>query len=987
MCRKLILLTSFVLLLGFVNVTNAADIVWTGRGADKLWSNPANWEGNKVPTAADDAKIEVPGAIAPNGPLIQDGIAAECAVMWNEVAGEPTMTMTGGTLTMSGWGIWWGDGPGCKATFTMSGGTVSLTGSPGIHEFAWGGASGTWIMTGGEVFAKGVVLTADEGVSGQLLLHGGTYNIGTARGDRDDRFGGGLLMSDKGLIDITKGTLILEALAGQETRYMQYIKDLMAAGRITAYGGAGQFVMDYDGRNPGKITITAVEAGKAYKPDPADGAYHSDVWANLSWSAAASAASHNVYFGDDFDSVNNGTGDTFRGNQVDLFYIVGFAGYPYPDGLIPGTTYYWRIDEVEADGTTVHKGDIWSFTVPPKTAYDPKPTNGAQFVDLNTQLSWTAGFGAVFHAVYFGDNYDTVSAATGGTQQAATTYNPGALQAEKVYYWRVDESDALVTYKGDVWGFTTPGAAGNPQPSNGAANVQMNKTLSWTPATTASSHELYFGTDKDAVRSATAASPEYKGSKAPGSESYDPGKLSWHSTYYWRVDAVYAAPPNTVKGLVWDFTTADFVAVDDFESYNDINPGEPGSNRILEAWADGFGTTTNGALVGNDLPPYAERAIIHGGAQSMPYSYDNNLKYSEATKTLTYPVDWTQDGVTTLSLWFRGKAANAAEPMYVALNGGTPVYHDDAAVAQATDWQEWVIPLQKFADLGVNLANVNSIAIGLGTRGNTTVAGGSGDMYFDDIKLYPAPPPAVAAVINADFEDYGFIGDGVSNSGWGSFPGAAGGVVANAIPINNDEFYTNPSSFGSGWQSNGPAGLNGKYGLQHPNRTTQNDMSAPFSGSFIGFVNLDDADGFAQSIQSAVVGNLAKGTYTLTVAVGARPSGSWNDVRYEISLAANPVLGAPDNNGPAMGSRDGTVLGAPASVTLTPASAALGSNNQDLVYVLSVDAGHPNLGNPFAIRIGVFNTLMQNGVPDAGSGGTNYRFTQGNFDNVRLSVQ
>jgi hypothetical protein len=164
-------------------------------------------------------------------------------------------------------------------------------------------------------------------------------------------------------------------------------------------------------------------------------------------------------------------------------------------------------------------------------------------------------------------------------------------------------------------------------------------------------------------------------------------------------------------------------------------------------------------------------------------------------------------------------------------------------------------------------------------------------------------------------------------------------------------------------------------------------MSAPFSGSFIGFVNLDDADGFAQSIQSAVVDNLAVGTYTLTVAVGARPSASWNDVRYQISLVANPVLAAPDNGGPVAGSRDGTVLGTPASLTLTPASAALGSNNQDLVYVLNVDASHPNLGAPFAIRIEVFNTQEQNGVPDPGSGGTNYRFTQGNFDNVRLTVQ
>jgi hypothetical protein len=254
--------------------------------------------------------------------------------------------------------------------------------------------------------------------------------------------------------------------------------------------------------------------------------------------------------------------------------------------------------------------------------------------------------------------------------------------------------------------------------------------------------------------------------------------------------------------------------------------------------------------------------------------------------------------------------------------------------------------------------------------------------------------------IDADFEGYASIGDGVATTGWASVLASAGGLITNALP-QDDEFYTNPSRFGFGWQSNGTAGLNGKYGLQHPRKTTQNDMSAPFNGDFIGFVNLDDGDGLSQSIQSAIVGNLVEGIYTLTVAVAARPSASWNDVRYEISLVANPVLAAPDNGGLALGSRDGTVLGAPASVTLVSSTAVLGSNSQDLVYTLKVDASRlidpndpnaPKLGDPFAIRINVYNALEQDGVPDDGTNGgtvapgTNYRFTQGNFDNVRLAV-
>jgi len=472
----------------------------------------------------------------------------------------------------------------------------------------------------------------------------------------------------------------------------------------------------------------------AYNPDPADGSVYEDTWASLSWLPGETAATHDVYFSDNSDDVLNGTGDAFRVNQASTFYIVGFPGYPFPDGLIPGTTYYWRIDEVEADGSTKYTGDVWSFTVPSKTAYAPDPADGAEFVAVDAELSWTPGFGAKLHTVYIGTDYDTVDNAAGGMPLGVTKYKPAApLESEKVYYWRVDEFDAAATYKGDIWGFTTPGAAGSPSPSNGAGDVQMTDTLSWIGATNAVSHDVYFGTDKEAVRNATTGSPEFKGNKALGSESLDAGKLGWQSDYYWRVDAVYNSGP--VKGLVWGFTTADFILVDGFETYNDIDPPDPASNRIFESWIDGFGTTDNGALVGNDMPPYAEQTIVHGGAQSMPYFYDNNLKTSEATLTLTYPKDWTEEGVTKLSLWFRGDKGNAADKMYVALNGNAAVYHDDSAATQKAGWNEWIIDLQAFADQGVNLANVNTITIGVGTKGSPA-AGGSGQMYFDDIALY-----------------------------------------------------------------------------------------------------------------------------------------------------------------------------------------------------------------------------------------------------------
>jgi hypothetical protein len=87
-----------------------------------------------------------------------------------------------------------------------------------------------------------------------------------------------------------------------------------------------------------------------------------------------------------------------------------------------------------------------------------------------------------------------------------------------------------------------------------------------------------------------------------------------------------------------------------------------------------------------------------------------------------------------------GIASNAAEPLYVAIsnsNGARAIVaHADPAAAPIDAWTEWIVDLQKFADQGVNLADVDKIAIGLGAVGDAGAAGGSGTVYFDDIRLY-----------------------------------------------------------------------------------------------------------------------------------------------------------------------------------------------------------------------------------------------------------
>jgi hypothetical protein len=620
---------------------------------------------------------------------------------------------------------------------------------------------------------------------------------------------------------------------------------------------------------------------KAHSPTPADGALHADTWANLNWSVGDTAASHDVYFGDNFNDVNDGTESTLLGNQTATFVVVGFPGFAVPDGLVPGATYYWRVDEIESDGATKHKGDVWSFLVPPKTAYNPVPLDGAKFIDQNVELAWSPGSEAKFHTVYFGDNFDDVNDATDGQSQVGVTFDPGPLEIGKQYFWRVDEFDIVETHKGDVWSFTTirpgggiraqyyrgGGLGGNPvintkdaninfnwagdspdtlldvesfsvrwtgeievefsepytfhtntddgvrlwvndqliinrwvdrrapteakgtveliggqripfvmeyyesggdavaelrwespslpkqiipdaafslpvkasgaNPSTGAVDVTQTPVLVWGAGDFAASHEVYFGTDADAVKNADTNSAEYKGSRNLGSESYDPGQLDWNATYFWRVDEVNNANADSPwTGNVWNFTTANFLIVDDMESYNDINEGEPASNRIYLAWLDGFDNPAiNGSTVGHLDPPFAEQTIVHSGLQSMPFTYDNAVGKSEAVLTLSDTSNWTVNGVNRLVVWYIGDAANAAEPMYVVLNGSAVVINNNQNAAQTDVWTEWSIDLQAFADQGVNLANVTSITLGLGNR-NNPVAGGAGMLYFDDIRLY-----------------------------------------------------------------------------------------------------------------------------------------------------------------------------------------------------------------------------------------------------------
>jgi hypothetical protein len=173
------------------------------------------------------------------------------------------------------------------------------------------------------------------------------------------------------------------------------------------------------------------------------------------------------------------------------------------------------------------------------------------------------------------------------------------------------------------------------------------------------------------------------------------------------------------------------LVVDDFESYNDLDPTNPASKRIFNTWIDGYMVPTNGSRVGYLVPPFCEQTIVHGGNQSMPFFYSNTagVVNSEAERTFAAAQDWTTSGFPILQLYFYGTPGNTGQ-MYVKVNGSKVPYNGQASDLAIAAWQVWNIGLASF---GVDLQNVTTLAIGIDDSGAV------GTLYFDDISRTPAP--------------------------------------------------------------------------------------------------------------------------------------------------------------------------------------------------------------------------------------------------------
>jgi len=266
----------------------------------------------------------------------------------------------------------------------------------------------------------------------------------------------------------------------------------------------------------------------------------------------------------------------------------------------------------------------------------------------------------------------------------------------------------------DVFSVSDGPAAVNPNPADGAVDVSINADLSWLEAQFATSREVWFGKKGAMV----------KIEQSPAGASFDPGTLEFGQTYEWRIDQI--GPSSVVTGRTWTFTAANYMTVEDFDTYAD-------NADFMTAWID-------------NIPDfdYVFLATDSVGNNSMKIDLQNQFEpyYTEVSRTFESPQDWTVHGVEAMSMSFIGEHENEEHLMYIILEDAAGqslrVENPFTHAVQSDTWRKWTFTLGQFIDAGVDLSSVKKLTIGFGDGIATSQEGDDRDIVFiDDINLCP----------------------------------------------------------------------------------------------------------------------------------------------------------------------------------------------------------------------------------------------------------
>jgi len=437
-------LINFVLVLVLAGNASAATRTWdAGGGANKLWSTPANWSNDTVPTSADAAVIDNP----PDANCLIDAtvVAAVCTTLDVGLNNATCyLNMTGGALTTSGTlavGHSGAIGADACGVFTMTGGTIKTgtasmyigygTGSTGLP--ATSDTFGTFKMTTGcdvNVGKKIEMGKNDTGV-GWLYVDGGTLTVGYVAGGEDleiGKYGEGTLYMTAGEVNVVDAIKLAE--------------------------GGGTATIDMDG---GHIYCSDFRMPLGTPTVYLDGG---DINCVDEFSMASDNALMDITEGTliiqngDYVNPPDSPGSLYQ--LVSAGKIIGYGG----DGYVT----------ITPEGGGIGYSTVTAHLYDPNLSWQSRPRNYAtvDWTPAGPALSWTPGRYAAKHDVYFGTDKDDVNDANDpntlpgrGRQDANNCAFPTPIPVlGQTYYWRIDEvNDACAPniWKGIVWQFTMAG--------------------------------------------------------------------------------------------------------------------------------------------------------------------------------------------------------------------------------------------------------------------------------------------------------------------------------------------------------------------------------------------------------------------------------------------------------------------------------------------------------------------------------------------------
>jgi len=464
----------------------------------------------------------------------------------------------------------------------------------------------------------------------------------------------------------------------------------------------------------------------------------------LTWSPGDNASEHDVYFGTDRDAVTDADASDatgiYRGRQS------GTSHTPSEGVEWGGGPYYWRIDQVNTDGT-ISKGRIWTFTVSDYVLVeDFEDYTDDDAANEAIWQHWIDGFGVPTNGSQVGyilPPYAEQSIVNGGRQSMPLSYvNTGGVTNSEAVLALTNPRDWTEGGVAElsIWFHGQPGSVGSfVEGPAGTFTLTASGADIWNQA-----DEFHF-----AYRTLTAAGTIVaKVESVERTDNWAKAGVMIRETL--DADSKFAAvyimptnadgtPTNGCRFQARTDTGIDATSDTSVATAEQMAITAPYWVKLERDVTGNFrGSYSSNGITWQSMvwrPSVSMESTVYVGLALTSHNaaVTCEAKFSNVTITGNAGAQWASQDI--------GIASNAAEPLYVAISNATGapavVAHDDPAAANIDTWTEWVIPLQAFADQGVNLANVDKIAIGLGTTGGAA-SGGSGVTYIDDIRLYRA---------------------------------------------------------------------------------------------------------------------------------------------------------------------------------------------------------------------------------------------------------